>query len=245
MPSVSVNFVISGDTITAVAVSTLTRSDTGAAPSGVSLPIVLTLTSGAWVGSFTDPGTLPPYYNATLSITYSDSSVQSVGGVTIGSGSTVAGVYGDISDIRAEMGSFNEQQSADPDNAGDPTQISLHEQKAIAFADSYINSELKTLGFATPATVNLDLLRVIFGKLGAYQLYQVRGLQDKNNAFQAKFDWADAKLQELTYLNNGGFTRATGYSDAPIGVPATVDAQGMPITTFVSAPWWGGWQWWM
>jgi len=259
MPSIPINLIISGDTVNAVAISTLTRSDTGAAPSGVGLPFSLSLVSGAWVGSFTDPGTLPAYYTATISITYSDSSVQSVGGVIIGSGATVAGIYGDISDIRAEMGNANEQQAADPDNAGDPTQISLNEQKAIAFADGYINGELFKNNFATPATVSLAMLRVIFGKLGAWQLYQVRGLQDKNNAFREKYDWAVKTLRRLirnSQMDSGSadaFTLATGQADAsPQTIAPTVDVKGVRQQTTANAPtsswpygwgwgWWSGW----
>jgi hypothetical protein len=244
MPTVTISLAITGDTITAVSVTALTRSDTGLAPSGVSLPLSLSLVGGVWTGSFVDPATLPPFYNTTLGVTYSDSTVQSIPGVSI-NGGVVAGVYGDLSDISAEMGGYNTGQAADPDNAGDAGQTTLHEQKAIAFADSYINAELSKANFATPATVNLGMLKIIFGKLGAYQLYQVRGLQDKTNAFQQKFDWARAELEELLFMNRGGFTRASGYSDAPVAVLATVDADGRPVSTVFPVPFSNGqyWQW--
>lgn len=242
MAVIPINLTIAGDTIAAVAVTSLTRSDTGL-DAGVSLPIALTLANGAWVGSFTDANP-PPYYNTILSITYSDSTVQMSPAFALQSGSTTAGIYGDITDIQAEMGEFNTAQSADPDNQENASTIAMHEQKAIAFADSYINATLAKGSFLTPATVNLGLLRIIFGKLGAYQLYQVRGLRDKKNAFQGKFDWAKRELRSLinsSKVNQGSassFVLATGETNAtPQGV-GPANPLGLP-----NARWWNwpGW----
>jgi hypothetical protein len=185
-------------------------------------------------------------------ITYADATVQTTPSFNIGSGAVAAGVYGDIDDIRAEMGEFNEQASADPDNAGDAARIALHEQKAIAFADAVINNDLARYGFATPATASLGLLRVIFGKLGAYQLYQVRGLSDKKNAFQAKYDWAIRQLRTLIRMSqvngaaDGAFTLASGQtSAAPQSIAPTTDVNGTRQVTTANPTgavnWWGWW----
>jgi len=123
------------------------------------------------------------------------------------SSNTPVGIYESISDVRAECGTANTGLFSDPDNAGDTNEILLHQQNALDFADSYINAELAKANFATPATVNLLMLKIIGQKLAAYQLYQVRGLQDKTqNAFQAKFDWAKEELDKLIFNNQGGFT---------------------------------------
>lgn len=232
MPSVPISLGITGDTATAVSIAAITRSDTGVAPSGVSLPLSLTLSGGLWTGSFTDPSTLPPYYNATLSVTYSDGTTQTIPGVVIGSGSTTAGAYGDISDIRAEMGTFNEQVAADPDSQNDPTQISLHEQKGIVFADSRINRKLRNANLATPATVNLDDLKIVFGKYGAWQIYQIRGLSDAKakNAFAEKLEEGDKMLRSLIRfsLMNQGSAGAFALDSGQTNIPP----QGISPTSY-------------
>lgn len=163
---------------------------------------------------------------------------------TPASGIVTPGIYGDLDDINAEMGEYNTGQSADPDNQAQAVTIAMHEQKAIGFADSYINSKLSNADFITPATVNLDILRVIFAKLACYQLYQVRGLQDKKNAFQGKFDWAKRELRSLinsSKVNQGSassFVLATGETNAtPQGV-GPANPLGLP-----NARWWNwpGW----
>jgi hypothetical protein len=164
---------------------------------------------------------------------------------TTPSSASPSGVYCSLADVQIEMGTYNEQVAADPDNAGDQTQATAHEQAALDFADSYINAELTSANFTTPAVASLNQLRFIAAKIAAYQLYQVRGLQDKNNAFQKKFDWATTQLQELIFQNRGGFTHSAGYSDSPVAVPATVDADGRPVSTITRVPFFNGlyWQW--
>lgn len=154
--------------------------------------------------------------------------------------------YGTIDDVFAEMGTYNAQTAADPDASGDATLVTSHEQQAGDFAQGFIDSRLTMNGFATPATVNLFLLKTIFAKLAAWQLDQVRGLHDakKGNAFTEKYDFAVEQLDELTFGGRGGFARAAGYSDAPVAVGPTVDAQGHALPTQpYPRPFWDGYFW--
>lgn len=243
MPTFSLT--ISGDTISAVSIVSLIRSDNGQTPAGVTLPISLSLVNGQWTGSFADASP-PLYYAYSFTITYGDGSTSGPAPALLYPTGVVAGVYGDISDIQAEMGDYLTQIAADPDNEQISGIIGLHEQKAINFADAWINAELAKNYFVTPATVNLAMLKIIFGKLGAWQLYQVRGLNDdpKNrDPFQEKFDWAKDELEELMFLNRGGFTRVTGYADAPLGRNPSVDQDGRRIPPLPFGPYWDGYLW--
>jgi hypothetical protein len=196
--------------------------------------------TGLYSYTFTDPAA-DLTYQYWIQVVYAGATYK-IERYKSGTAVTAAGVYGTIEDIRMEMGRFNESQAADPDNQANAVNIALQEQDAIDFADTYINNELAQSNFATPATVNLGILKRVFAKLGAYQLYQVRGLEDKKNAFQGKYDWAVEQLQELTFNNRCGFTRAAGYADAPAAVGPTVDESGNLVST-CRAPYFNGVQW--
>lgn len=232
---------------TSVVVGTagVVRTDTNAVvvAAGTAFTHVAT---GQYSLTFTEPAPALSY-NYSVTYTLPASGAQTLTGtlpaVTLSAGPWP---YGTIDDVRAEMGAFNEGVAADPDQTGNAATIAAHEQQAGDYATAYINSRLAALSYAAPATASLSPLRFIFAKLAAYQLYQVRGMQDRSskgggysNAFTAKREEAREELEELLYNNRGGFARVTGYADAPVGVGATVDACGRTWP----GTWWGGYPW--
>jgi hypothetical protein len=78
------------DTVAAVSVVSLSRSDNGVTPSGVTLPLALAPVAGQWTAEFTD-SSAAPQYNFTFTITYGD-------GVTDGPfpGSPINGPAGSV-----------------------------------------------------------------------------------------------------------------------------------------------------
>jgi hypothetical protein len=97
------------------------------------------------------------------------------------------------------------------------------------------------------------MLKLIETKLAAYQLYQIRGMNDATqdarryaNAFEAKRKWAENQLEESLWMNSGGFARPAGYTDAPIGVAPNVNADGQRILSpAYPRPYWDFpfWRW--
>lgn len=157
--------------------------------------------------------------------------------------------YGNVFDIKREMGSVNARAAADPDVTGNNAEIALNEQWACSVADEFINSALQRNSFAIPATVNLPIIKTIWAKIASWQLYQTRGMEDKDvkgTRFSEKYSWGKDQLEELMFMNRGGFARVSGYSDAPHGVTATVDLQGNRVCKPCwPVPTWNGifWTW--
>lgn len=155
--------------------------------------------------------------------------------------------YGDVNDIIRECGAVNAGVYSDPDATNDPSTLTAYLQAAGDYGQMFINNALTNYNFVTPATASLDVLRFVFAKASAYQLYQVRGTVDKgtkggnfSNAFAEKLAWADSQMRELTFLNRGGFTHTPGYSDAP----TSVGRNGVqPSTGLGCYGGFGGWPW--
>lgn len=128
----------------------------------------------------------------------------------------ISSVYGSYAALAAEMGSDNVNLVSDPNVSGDINQITANQQQAANYADNYINSQLSNNGFLTPVQNNLDQLAVIWAKLAAFQLYQLRGIDnEKDNYFTEKRDYAMTQLRELTFGNRGGFIlNGTNYTPA-------------------------------
>lgn len=211
---------------TSVTLTALTRTDTGATVSGSVTPNG----NGVYTISVTEPAA-GLVYAFSLSVTWADGSTAFPSG-TIQGTAPLAGIYGDLSDIDAEMGEFNRGVAADPDQSGSTQIITQHEQKAINFADAFINTRLSNAGMPTPMTTNLDILRIIFGKLGAWQLYRIRGLQDGDKGddkFAEKYNWAE---RELMRLIRAAFINGTiGSTGIPQSIAPTVDVYGNPLVT--------------
>jgi len=237
---------------TAVSLTALTRSDTGLTPTGITLPLALTDQGGgtAWGVTFTDPAALPPRYDFTFQVTWPDASTSDVTSSLTPGGAV--GVYGDHSDIKSEMGGTNIQLEGDADNDGNAATILASEQKASDWADDQINIELGGFGFVTPATQNLASLRVIYGKLAAYQLHQIRGIVEQKDAYVAKRDEAYAILRRMIAMSIRNpdavtsFTRVAADVDvAPASIAPTRDRYGYPVRTSASQwplpPWGYGW----
>ncbi len=231
MADIVYDYSSSAEVPTGLTLLTLIRTDTGGS---VTLPSPSTFTQSGNVFSisFTEPA--PGLtYAYTFRRTWADGTTSDGAGVVVGSNlGTLTGVYGDINDIVAEMGPDNTEIAADPDNFKNPDTILLFKQRAISFADGFINARLAMYGFATPATVYLPELRVVFGKLGAYQLYQVRGLGDKetDNKFRGKYAWAANELRRMMQLSmarpGSGFAFVAGAAVNPQSVADRTAAGG-------------------
>lgn len=202
-----VNSVLTDATSVSLATD-VTRTDTGA---------IVLAQSTAFAHTATGVYSLPPITDPASGLTYAYTANYVYGGVTYtfaesspgGFSNIIVGGYEDQTDVEEEMGVVNEDAAADADNTGSSIIIARRITKALAFADAFINSALARNHFATPATASLGYLRIIGAKLAAYQLYQVRGLSDKDpqkNRFQAKFDYAEKELNNLLIGNRGGFT---------------------------------------
>lgn len=197
MATVPISLGISGDTVSAVSVTALTRSDTGTAPSGVSLPFSLTLTSGAWTGSFTEPSTLPPYYNATIQITYSDSTVQTVSGVQIFTGKQT-GYYTSQSAAESIYGATNIAKWSNKGDSAAGTADLTAIQDALNRTDREFDRVFRFYKYATPiATTVVDFGNIsdLAAEYMGVLLYEARGLRD--NTRGAKSDPAnwDGKME--------------------------------------------------
>jgi hypothetical protein len=236
---------------TAASITTLTRSDTGFAPSGVSLPIALANTSGnVWTGSFVDASPAPSY-QAVAQITFANGRTGLSPAFAVAGAAGPAGMYATISDGAGVVSQDNidlwsKQREADSPNLS-------QQQGAFNLASAYIVSEFSKNKLLPPAplTVSAAPLVLIEARMMVCHLYSANGIADKATGRFGKltsiYDSADDELQELLYYNRGGFTRASGYSDAPVGVGPTVDASGRNVGA--APPWprpvWNGsfWTW--
>jgi hypothetical protein len=138
------------------------------------------------------------------------------------------------------MGDYNESVAADPDNQGNAGRITQYEQTAVTNSEARMHAVFLREKLAIPATVNLDQMKSIGVDVCVYELYWIRGKYDKANAYEAKLIDAMQRLEELCFMNRGGFTHSAGYSDAPVAVPATVDADGRPVSTITRVPFFNG-----
>jgi hypothetical protein len=116
--------------------------------------------------------------------------------------------YAELSDLQYEVGSANLLTYADV-NSTSPTVLSTESaanvEDALSFADDFIDTRLRAADYTVPlvalagATLPTALLRNVARKLAAWQLYQIRGMDDTTlgGKFQAKYDWAAAELDRL------------------------------------------------
>lgn len=122
--------------------------------------------------------------------------------------------YGTYDRFKAEVGADNIDTLANIDSDDNPTTIANSKQSAMTTADDMINAALIKAGFTAPTLQNLTILVTIWAKFAAYQLYQLRGVDEaKDNYYTVKQDWAKNELRELIFGNRGGF--ATTASAVP------------------------------
>ena len=175
--------------------------------------------------------------------------------------------YGVLADIQAEMGGFNASVAADPDATGNTATINSHYQKAGSIAQAQIDSRLSGQGYATPAIQQAVVINEIWQKLAAYELYQVRGLEDSSQktggysgAFAAKRVDAMRELKRLIVRSiyspgaPGSFVLASGQPTAvPRSIAPCIDnllGQSVPTSRNPYPAWFGypygtwlGWAW--
>ena len=120
--------------------------------------------------------------------------------------SPLVSIYGSYNALAAEIGASNIAILSDPENEQNPSDIANYQQYAANYADGVITTELNNNGYVIPTVQNLPMLMIIWAKLAAFQLYQLRGMDsNKENYFTDKRDWAMTELRALTFGNRGGF----------------------------------------
>lgn len=134
---------------------------------------------------------------------------------------SLTSIYGDFTSLKAEVGVDNVDLLADIDSDENPTTILNSQQYAMTVADTIITTELSNNNYTTPTSQNLPMLKLIWAKLAAFQLYQLKGVDsNKDNYFTDKRDWAMTQLSNLTFGNRGGFATSSS------AVPSVVRLRG-------------------
>lgn len=134
----------------ACSVTGLLRSDTGLAPSGVSLPIALTLTSGNWVGSFVDPSSLPPFYLTTVVFTI-NSVVAQPATYPLYTAAEASGFWTSQQAIEQYLGGYNADVLSNLDNNQTGAVVAGF-QDAINHAEAFTNSNLQQFWYPSGVT---------------------------------------------------------------------------------------------
>lgn len=242
-------------------VTAIVRSDTNVAPGGITLPVTLTQGSPVgglypWTGSFTttDP-TLPPFYFATALLNGLISFNFKIFGTT-----PPAGMWGTLAQAQGiySADNINLWSTSRGASAPDPTM----QQNAFNQADSDLIAQITQSYYSIPGPLSsysmttqsqiwssANQLGFIEAELMGAYLYQANGVQDSakgmDGKIQGHIDHAMQALKEMLFLGRGGLTRVSGYSDAPIAVPQTVDPSGNPIDPYPPYPAgrWTGYRW--
>ena len=226
MPTIAATFTVEQPSVvTLLSIFDVTTNTSVPLPS----PATFAYANGQWSISFNEPaGRTGDSYSFTFQPTWADGSAGPIIPGDI-KAISVAGYYGALSDIDAEMGAANEAYAADPDASGSSSQMNAYRVQAMTLADTYINTRLFACGYKWPATTSLAMLKLIFAKLGAWQLYQIRGMRDRAlvPVFESKRKWAEDQLEDLILCNRGAFS--TINRSAPQAIAPTVDPRGFPI----------------
>lgn len=232
---------------TAISMTAVVRSDTGLPPAGISLPIALSLSGGNWVGMFSD---------TSPSATYIGTFVLSIGSLnyppfqdTIVSGAGAQGYYTTQAIIEAVGGFDSDTWSNVSNSSAIPNQARY--QSAINRIETAMNSRLMRQSFVAPIPMThpqFGMMTKIATDYALEELYAfprgVRGGDKVGGALQMMRDEALQELEELMFLNRGGFQRVAGYSDVGFA-RATTTPGGTPVAS--RPPWpipnWDGYRW--
>lgn len=224
-------------TASAVSVTNVIRSDTGAPPAGISLPIALTFGGGQWTGSFTD--TLPPAsYTATATLTE--------GGVvslpfqwTVKSPGGAVGAYTTQALIEQTFQIDGDIWSNTNNNTAAPNQVRY--QSAINSVESIINGRIMDEFYSTPippTSPQFARLSEIATKLAGTELYFApRGLQDGGavgGQLSVLRDWGYAELDRILSRPVSGVTR--NFPSPAILVPSDCAGNPRPAVSNVVSP---------
>lgn len=233
-------------------ITSLTRSDNAQTPVGITLPISLTLGSPVgglypWTGSFTTTdATIPTFYNAGGAINGTVTPSLEI----LTNSVPPAGIWGTIAMVNSIYSASNVSGWSILPNTNVPDVA--FQQGCFDRADNDIVTALSMQYYQQPAA-NQSPLSVNMGwieaeLMGAY-LYEANGFQDRAKGMDGKIqdhrNRAMGQLDELMYFNRGGFTRVSGFADAPLNVAPNVRPDGSPVS--VAPPYpvlaWTGWNW--
>lgn len=233
-------------------ITAITRGDNDATPAGITLPISLAIQSPIggmypWTGSFTTTdSTVPPYYNAAGAI--NDTVTPPLKIFT--SAVPPAGRWGTLVMVNSIYSGSNVSAWSIFPNSNVPD-VSF-QQGSFDRADNDIVTALSMQYYQAPpsdqSALSVNMGWIEAELMGAY-LYEANGMQDKAKGMDGKIqdhrDNAMAQLDELMYFNRGGFTRVSGFADAPLNVAPNVRPDGSPVS--VAPPYpvlaWTGWNW--
>lgn len=239
-------------------IATLTRSDTGLAPAGVSLPIALANTSGTiWTGSFVDASPAP-LYNAIGLITFLNGGTANTPPFQI-VGIGVAGAWGTFSQACAIYSTDNENLWSTQRSDGTPSASQQQGAFDQATAEITMAILLKGLGLPSAGTPAFTALGWIEAELAGVNLYSANGLQDAAKGMDGKLTlhrqramrrlrnlirWSQISPGTAAALPLGtGQTSAVPQSIAPCTddfgrlVATSTNPNPYGLATFY--PWWG------
>lgn len=162
---------------------------------------------------------------------------------------TVTTHYATRAQLEVEYGlddvtTYANLQSNDPATSLTADEVTAKIERALTFADDFINSRLRAYDYAIPlvalpgATLPTGLLNTIALCLAIWRLYRGRGKRDNDkvgDAFQEDYDWAVKELDSLLLAGLPAVQDTDAdletAQDAPIAVAATVDANGCNLDT--------------
>lgn len=193
---------ITGDTATAVSVVTLQRSDNQQTPSGVTLPLALSLSNGLWSGSFTDAAPAP-YYVYSFNITWADGSTTGPYPGRVSSETPASGYYTNQGNLETKWGAQNVLTWSNKDNTSAATNT-LAVQYALNLADDQINRFFDHGPYSIPLspipTIVTDWATVLAG----FELYTERGLWDEKDQVGGKLAKARGQVMRQMAQYKGG-----------------------------------------
>lgn len=227
----------SPDGSSAASITSLIRSDNGQAPSGISLPIVLSLVGGEWQGSFTD--TSPPaYYTAIVVFTINGVQAQPAS-YPLYTNTGASGFYTTQKIVETVGQSDPDFWSQIDNNSTGPNPARY--QSAIDRVESEMNSMILMENIVAPIPMShphFNMLVKIATDCVLAELYEFpRGLREGDKVggqLAAMRKAAMGKLSDLLFCNRGGFQRATGYSDVGFARARTTPG-GTPVES--RPPW--------
>lgn len=237
----------------AMSLTGLIRSDTDAAPAGVSLPIAMTFSGGFWTCTFSDTAP-PPTYTGTFTVTIGSLTYPPFSDTIPGGGGAV-GYYSTQAKISSKGRADSDSWSQINNDESGPSQQGY--QSAIDSIDAVIDAEVRDAGFQCPVPLNsLDfkIISEIAVKMCLTELYRFpRGIRDSDKVggqLGAAYDMELSRLRKM-------LRRPMGIDCPRLASPAVraanpqqaAAAQGgySPVRPAVPSirPWWGigGWRW--
>lgn len=196
---------ITGDTASGVSIITLARSDDGATPSGVTLPLAMTTAGGgAWSASFTDSPESASYSYQYVITWQGDGTTSGPYAGTLQTNAIPAsGYYTNQGNLETKWGAINIQAWSNKDNANLATNIAAV-QLGLTWTDDKINSTMANGPYVVPLSPVTPDLQDIANDLAAYWLYENRGLNDKTDKLGSQLKQAFSEAMQRLVSYKGG-----------------------------------------